>query len=102
MDTATPKYVGAYTDDGLLNIVYQVHETFGDVYVLEAISYFDLISLISQGYEPSDKPVPEMIREMKLSEVKNPRIFYSWLGIASEFIRAENERDKRDRLNVGD
>ena len=32
---SSPKYVGSYNSDGLLNIVYQVHEVIGDVYVLE-------------------------------------------------------------------
>ena len=95
-----PKYIGAYTDDGLLNIVYQVHEIIDDIYVLEAISYFDLIYLVSEGYEPSQEPVLDMICELKLSEIENPRIFYSWRGIASEFIRAEKERDKRERQEV--
>ena len=93
----TPKYVGVYADDSLLNIVYQVHEIIGDVYVLEAISYFDMIYFVSCGYEPSDKPVLEQIRELRLSEIENPRLFYSWRGIASEFVRAENERDRRER-----
>lgn len=92
-----PKYIGAYTDDGLLNIVYQVHEIIDDVYVLEAISYLDLIYFVSEGYEPSQKPVLNMICERKLSEIENPRLFYSWMGIASEFIRAEKERDRRER-----
>ena len=56
---SSPKYVGSYTSDGLLNIVYQVHEIIGDVYVLEAISYFDLITLIASGSEPSDEPSVE-------------------------------------------
>ena len=58
---SSPKYVGSYTSDGLLNIVYQVHEIAGDVYVLEAISYFDLITLIASDSEPSDEPVIEQI-----------------------------------------
>ena len=95
-----PKYIGSYKD-GLLNIVYQVHEVVGDVYVLEGISYFDLIYLIESGYEPSQEPVLEQVREMKLSDIENPRLFYSWLGIASEFIRAENERDRRERQEDG-
>lgn len=92
-----PKYIGSYNNDGLLNIVYQVHEVAGDVYVLEGISYFDLIYFVESGYEPSQEPVLEQIRELKLSEIENPRLFYSWLGIASEFIRAEKERDRRER-----
>ena len=92
-----PKYIGSYTEDGLLNIVYQVHEIIGDVYVLEAISYFDLIYLVSGGYEPSQEPVLDMICERKLSEIENPRLFYSWRGIASEFVRTEEERDRRYR-----
>ena len=96
-----PKYIGSYNNDGLLNIVYQVHEVVGDVYVLEGISYFDLIYLIESGYEPSQEPVLEQVRELKLSEIENPRLFYSWLGIASEFIRAENERDRRERQEDG-
>ena len=92
-----PKYIGSYTEDGLLNIVYQVHEIIGDVYVLEAISYFDLIYLVSGGYEPSQEPVLDTICERKLSEIENPRLFYSWRGIASEFIRTEEERDRRYR-----
>ena len=44
MSATNPKYVGSYNSDGLLNIVYQVHEVIGDVYVLESISYFDLIA----------------------------------------------------------
>lgn len=92
-----PKYIGSYKDDGLLNTVYQVHEVAGDVYVLEFISYFDLIFLIESGYEPSQEPILKHIRELKLSEIENPRLFYSWLGIASEFVRAENERDRRER-----
>lgn len=92
-----PKYIGSYKDDGLLNTVYQVHEVAGDVYVLEFISYFDLIYLVSSGYEPSQEPVLEHVRELKMSEIENPRLFYSWLGIASEFIRTENERDRRER-----
>ena len=93
---SSPKYVGSYTSDGLLNIVYQVHEIIGDVYVLEAISYFDLITLIASGSEPSDEPVIEQICEMRLSDIENPKVFYSWLGIASEFIRAEKARDQRE------
>ena len=37
MIATNPKYVGSYNSDGLLNIVYQVHEVIGDVYVLESI-----------------------------------------------------------------
>ena len=92
-----PKYIGSYTEDGLLNMVYQVHEIIDDVYLLEAISYLDLICLVSGGYEPSEKPVPQQVRELSLSELENPRLFYSWLGIASEFVRAEKERDRRER-----
>lgn len=94
---SSPKYVGSYASDGLLNIVYQVHEIIGDVYVLEAISYSDLISIIASGSEPSDKAVVEQIREMKISDIENPRLFYSWLGIASEFVRAEKVRDQEER-----
>ena len=53
MCATNPKYVGSYNSDGLLNIVYQVHEVIGDVYVLESISYFDLIYFISNGSKPS-------------------------------------------------
>lgn len=97
MNSANPKYVGSYASDGLLNIVYQVHEVIGDVYVLEAINYFDLISFIVSGCQPSDKAVVEQVREMKLSDIENPKLFYSWLGIASEFIRSEKERDLKLR-----
>ena len=38
MNSANPKYVGSYASDGLLNIVYQVHEIIGDVYVLRALT----------------------------------------------------------------
>ncbi len=89
MNSTNPKYVGSYASDGLLNTVYQVHEIIGDVYVLEAISYLDLISIIASGSEPSDKALIEQVREMKLSEIENPKLFYSWMGIASEFVRAE-------------
>ena len=98
MSATNPKYVGSYNSDGLLNIVYQVHEVIGDVYVLESISYFDLIFIIADGAEPSDKPVVEQICEKKLSDIENPRLFYSWLGIASEFVRAEKVRDQRERF----
>ena len=82
MSATNPKYVGSYNSDGLLNIVYQVHEVIGDVYVLESISYFDLIFIIADGAEPSEEPVVEQICEKKLSNIENPRLFYSWLGIA--------------------
>ena len=97
MSATNPKYVGSYTSDGLLNIVYQVHEVIGDVYVLESIFYFDLIYFISNGSEPSEEPVVEQICEKKLSDIENPRLFYSWLGIASEFVRSEEIRDKQER-----
>ena len=97
MSATNPKYVGSCTSDGLLNIVYQVHEVIGDVYVLESIFYLDLIYLISNGSEPSDEPVVEQICEKKLSDIENPRLFYSWLGIASEFVRSEEIRDKQER-----
>lgn len=95
MNNANPKYVGSYASDGLLNIVYQIHEVIGDVHILEAINYFDLISFIVSGCQPSDKAVVEQIREMKLSDIENPKLFYSWLGIASEFIRSEKVRDQK-------
>ena len=98
MSATNPKYVSSYNSDGLLNIVYQVHEVIGDVYVLESISYFDLIYFISNGSEPSDEPVVEQICEKKLSDIENPRLFYSWQGIASEFVRAEKVRDQRERF----
>ena len=47
VSATNPKYVGSYNSDGLLNIVYQVHEVIGDVYVLESIFYLDLIYFIS-------------------------------------------------------
>ena len=97
MSATNPKYVVSYNSDGLLNIVYQVHEVIGDVYVLESISYFDLIYFISNGSEPSEEPVVEQICEKKLSDLENPRLFYSWLGIASEFVRSEEIRDKQER-----
>ena len=96
---SSPKYVGSYTSDGLLNIVYQVHEIIGDVCVLEAISFFDLITIIASVSEPSDEAVIEQICEMKLSDIENPKVFYSWLGIASEFIRAEKARDQRESFS---
>lgn len=49
MSATNPKYVGSYNSDGLLNIVYQVHEVIGDVYVLESIFYLDLIYFILQS-----------------------------------------------------
>ena len=98
MSATNPKYVGSYNSDGLLNIVYQVHEVIGDVYVLESVSYFDLIYFISNGSEPSDELVVEQICEKKLSDIENPRLFYSWLGIASEFVRSEEIRDKQERF----
>lgn len=98
MSATNPKYVGSYNSDGLLNIVYQVHEVIGDVYVLESIFYLDLIYFISNGSEPSDEPVVEQICEKKLSDIENPRLFYSWLGIASEFVRSEEIRDKQERF----
>jgi hypothetical protein len=97
MTATNPKYVGSDNSDGLLNIVYQVHEVIGDVYVLESIFYLDLIYFISNGSEPSDEPVVEQICEKKLSDIENPRLFYSWLGIASEFVRSEEIRDKQER-----
>ena len=97
MTATNPKYVGSYNSDGLLNIVYQIHEVIGDVYVLESISYFDLIFIIADGAEPSEEPVVEQICEKKLSDIENPRLFYSWLGIASEFVRSEEIRDKQER-----
>ena len=97
MCATNPKYVGSYTSDRLLNIVYQVHEVIGDVYVLESIFYLDLIYFISNGSEPSDEPVVEQICEKKLCDIENPRLFYSWLGIASEFFRSEEIRDKQER-----
>ena len=57
----------------------------------------DLIYFISNGSEPSDEPVVEQICEKKLSDIENPRLFYSWLGIASEFVRSEEIRDKQER-----
>lgn len=98
MTATNPKYVGSYNSDGLLNIVYQVHGVIGDVYVLESISYLDLIFIIADGSEPSDEPVVEQICEKKLSDIENPRLFYSWLGIASEFVRSEKVRDQRERF----
>ena len=98
MSATNPKYVVSYNSDGLLNIVYQVHEVIGDVYVLESIFYLDLIYFISNGSEPSDEPVVEQICEKKLSDIENPRLFYSWLGIASEFVRSEEIRDKQERF----
>ena len=98
MCATNTKYVGSYTSDGLLNIVYQVHEVIGDVYVLESIFYLNLIYFISNGSEPSDEPVVEQICEKKLSDIENPRLFYSWLGIASEFVRSEEIRDKQERF----
>ena len=98
MSATNPKYVGSYNSDGLLNIVYQVHEVIGDVYVLESIFYLDLIYFISNGAEPSEEPVVEQICEKKLSNIENPRLFYSWLGIASEFFRSEEIRDKQERF----
>ena len=98
MSATNPKYVGSYNSDGLLNIVYQVHEVIGDVYVLESIFYLDLIYFISNGSEPSAEPVVEQICEKKLSDIENPRLFYSWLGIASEFVRSEEIRDKQKRF----
>ena len=89
MSATNPKYVGSYNSDGLLNIVYQVHEVIGDVYVLE---------IIADGAEPSEEPVVEQICEKKLSDIENPRLFYSWLGIASEFVRSEEIRDKQERF----
>ena len=99
MCATNPKYVGSYNSDGLLNIVYQVHEVIGDVYVLESVSYFDLIYFISNGSEPSDEPVIEQICEMRLSDIENPKVFYSWLGIASEFVRTEKARDQRESFS---
>ena len=98
MSATNPKYVGSYNSDGLLNIVYQVHEVIGDVYVLESIFYLDLIYFISNGSEPSDEPVVEQICEKKLSDIENPRLFYIWLGIASEFVRSEEILDKQERF----
>ena len=65
--------------------------------MLESIFYFDLIFFISNGSEPSDEPVVEQICEKKLSDIENPRLLYSWLGIASEFVRSEEIRDKQER-----
>lgn len=67
--------------------------------MLEAISNFDLITIIASGSEPSDEAVIEQICEMKLSDIENPKVFYSWLGIASEFIRAEKARDQRESFS---
>ena len=58
----------------------------------------DLIYFISNGSEPSGEPVVEQICEKKLSDIENPRLFYSWLGIASEFVRSEEIRDKQERF----
>ena len=55
------------------------------------------LKLVSNGSEPSDEPVVEQICEKKLSDIENPRLFYSWLGIASEFVRSEEIRDKQER-----
>lgn len=102
MNSMEPKYIGSFDGDGLLNKVYQVHGIYGDKYVLEAISYFDLIYLVSCGYEPSKEPVLEMVREKKLSEIENAKPFYSWNGIAAEFIRTEKERDRQYRQEKRD
>ena len=98
MMCTSPKYVGSYASDGLLNTVYQVHEIKGDVYILEAISYFDLVCIIESGCEPSEKVVIEQVYELKLSDIENPKLFYSWIGIAGEFVRAERVRDRNDQL----
>ena len=71
-----PEYIGSYSN-GLLNIVYQVHEVIGDVYVLEALSYFDMICFVVGGYVPSKEPVPGAIREFDVErDRKSETVLY--------------------------
>ena len=90
----SPKYIGEYDADGLLNKVSQIKMVIGDVYVLEAINYFDMGSIISMGAIPDDDIVIDQVYEKKWADLENPKVFYSWLGIAGEFVRDEKERDR--------
>lgn len=97
-----PRYIGEYDADGLLSNISQIKKIIGGVYVLEAISYLDVSALLVRGAIPDDDIVIDQVYEKRWTDLENPKLFYSWLGVAGEFARSEKERDRiyRERKDV--
>ena len=86
-----PKYIVEYRD-GYCNAVSIVHEKHGDVFVLEDISFIDMLRF-RFGEEPStakEDIIPDNIRELNISELENPKFFFSWNTVTDEFNKAIN------------
>lgn len=89
-DTRTrtkPKWLAEYTEDGCsLRAVYQIVDVHDDVYVLEFLEPLDIE--LSGSFPPEEEIGSiENVYEMRLSELKNPRLFYTWYGVIGEYAR---------------
>lgn len=87
-----PRFIIEYTDNGRLNCVSIIHEKHGDVYTIEDLGYFSMLQFSNFGGCPSlekEDIIPEYVRERKLSELENPKLFYSWATVMGEFRKWE-------------
>ena len=90
-----PKYCITFSEDGHLEYIFIIQEIHNDVYVLEAVDWmwFEIYGKA----EPPKHPINfEKIYEIKLSDLSNPQLCYSWGTVIQAVIAdIKDERERR-------
>lgn len=84
------KYLITHTPDGKVEAVYIVHFWRNGVVGVEALDYVYVISLLASGSGPSTETediVPERFFEYEISDLVEPRFYYTWMGVVGELAR---------------
>lgn len=83
-----PRYILEYSDSGLLQRIYQIHSVVNDVYLVEIMDAIDVSVFGTFGKTPADEICDiESVYELRLSDINNPKLFYTWGGALAEYAR---------------